>query len=79
MKSTMQMAFENWYGCELDEDMDIHTLTAWDNWMVAWNASAIHAAELCEQMARIARTTKGLRQYANAFMASANSIKKDMQ
>lgn len=38
-KSNMQIDFENWYGMELDENMDIQTQCAYDNWCVAWNAS----------------------------------------
>lgn len=31
-EQSMQLAFERWYGFEVNEDMDIATQIAWENW-----------------------------------------------
>ncbi len=31
--------FELWYGMPIDDDMDILTEIAWNNWCVAWDAA----------------------------------------
>ncbi len=45
MKSVMRQKFEEWYGFEVCDDMDIQTEVAWGNWKVAWKAAMEHAKE----------------------------------
>lgn len=44
MKSQMRIEFEAWHGAELNDDMDIQTSVAWDNWRVCWRAAKNHTA-----------------------------------
>lgn len=36
------VAFGRWYGMPVDQDMDIQTQVAWENWQIAWNAGEKH-------------------------------------
>lgn len=38
------VAFGQWYGMPVAEDMDIATDIAWKNWQAAWNAAMAEAA-----------------------------------
>lgn len=49
MISAMQEKFEEWYGFEVCDDMDIHTQVAWDNWQIAWQAAKTHAEEMANE------------------------------
>lgn len=33
------VAFGEWYGMPVDDEMDIQTQVAWENWQIAWNAA----------------------------------------
>jgi hypothetical protein len=37
------VAFGHWYGMPVEQDMDIQTQVAWENWQIAWNAGEKHA------------------------------------
>ena len=39
----MRTAFEQWFGFEVSDDMDIQTSVAWNNWKEAWKAAIDHA------------------------------------
>ena len=43
MKSQMRLEFESMHGFEVNDDMDIQTCVAWDNWRIAWKAAMAHA------------------------------------
>ena len=52
MKSPMRQKFEEWYGFEVCDDMDIQTSVAWDNWKIAWRAAMGHAEEKANEQAQ---------------------------
>ena len=52
MKSPMRTAFEQWFGFEVSDDMDIQTSVAWDIWRVAWAAATKNAARCSEEHAK---------------------------
>lgn len=52
MKSPMLQRFEEWYGFEVCDDMDIQTEVAWDNWKRAWKAAMKHAEEKANEQAQ---------------------------
>lgn len=52
MKSPMRTAFEQWFGFEVSDDMDIQTSVAWDNWRIAWAAATKNAARRAEEHAK---------------------------
>ena len=37
--ASRQTRFEQWYGMPLDENMDIQTEVAWENWCAAWDSA----------------------------------------
>jgi hypothetical protein len=37
--ASRQTRFEQWYGMPLDENMDIQTRVAWENWCSAWDSA----------------------------------------
>ena len=41
MKTNCQIEFEKWFGFEVNENMDIQTECAWDNWRAAWDAARL--------------------------------------
>ena len=52
MKSPMRQKFEEWYGFDVCDDMDIQTSVAWDNWKVAWKAAMEHAEATANKQAQ---------------------------
>ena len=40
------VAFGQWYGMPVAEDMDIATEIAWRNWQAAWNTAMSEAAKM---------------------------------
>lgn len=60
MKSVMRQKFEEWYGFEVCDDMDIQTEVAWGNWKVAWKAAMEHAKEKAnDEFKRLAPNVEG--------------------
>ena len=51
MKSKMCIEFESWHGCEVSDEMDIHTQVAWDTWKFAWKSGLEEEREACAEIA----------------------------
>lgn len=68
MKSQMRLAFEAMHGFEVNDDMDIQTSVAWDNWRAAWKSAMGHAKDKAAECAETYAYTPAQKRAIGAWL-----------